>query len=57
LNENRSLGLRRGIGQLLHPPGPGEARRLADHFARLREKYERATAFPWLPIEPDTPPH
>jgi hypothetical protein len=27
----------------------------ADHYARLRGKYERAAARPWLPVGPDPP--
>jgi hypothetical protein len=30
-------------------PGAG------DHLGQLAEKYERAAAYPWLPIEPDPP--
>lgn len=26
-----------------------------DHFARLRQKWDRLAAFPWLPAEPDPP--
>jgi hypothetical protein len=29
---------------------------MADHFARLATKYERAVSRPWLPVEPDPPP-
>jgi hypothetical protein len=28
---------------------------LAAYHARMRQKYERAIFFPWLPIEPDPP--
>jgi hypothetical protein len=28
----------------------------AAYFDRLRHKYERAAARPWLPVEPDPPP-
>jgi len=27
----------------------------ADHHASLARKYERATRYPWLPVEPDPP--
>jgi hypothetical protein len=27
--------------------------RIAEHFARLKRKYERAARYPWLPVEPD----
>jgi hypothetical protein len=55
-NKQVSLGLRRGIGQLLHPPEPGEASRELELIARLRKKYERAAAFPLLPLEEDPAP-
>jgi hypothetical protein len=55
-NKERSLGLRGGRGQLLHPPDPDEGRRAVDYFARLRKKYEQAAVCPWLPIEADPPP-
>ena len=29
---------------------------LAEHNARLRHKWERAAARPWLPVAPDPPP-
>jgi hypothetical protein len=32
------------------------AREIADYWARLRRKYERASSHPWLPVEPDQPP-
>jgi hypothetical protein len=31
------------------------SRRLADHHAALKRKYERAARYPWLTIEPDPP--
>jgi hypothetical protein len=31
------------------------SRRLADHHATLRRKYERAARYPWLPVDPDPP--
>jgi hypothetical protein len=31
-------------------------RRLYHHHRRLKEKYERAAARPWLPVAPDPPP-
>jgi hypothetical protein len=55
-NKQRSLGLRKGIGERVHPPDPGEARRWVDQVARPRKKYERAAAFPWLPLEADPAP-
>jgi hypothetical protein len=30
-------------------------KRLYDHHRRLKEKYERAAACPWLPVAPDPP--
>ncbi len=39
-----------GIGEI-----KPNARRAAYH-ARMRQKYERAARYPWLPIEPDPPP-
>lgn len=30
--------------------------RLADWYAELKRKYERAAARPWLPVDPDPPP-
>lgn len=29
---------------------------LAEYHARLRDKYESASARPWLPVDPDPPP-
>jgi hypothetical protein len=29
--------------------------KLADYHARLIPKYERAAAYPWLPVDPDPP--
>jgi hypothetical protein len=46
---------RGGRYQLLYPPDPDEGRRTVEHFARLRKKYERGAAYPWLPLEPDRP--
>ena len=28
---------------------------IATHYARLKDKYERAARYPWLPIAPDPP--
>jgi hypothetical protein len=42
-------------------PGPGLPSRrftagaVAEHEAALRRKYERASRYPWLPVEPDPP--
>jgi hypothetical protein len=33
-----------------------DAKELADYHDRLRQKYDRAAARPWLSIEPDEPP-
>ena len=30
--------------------------RTADYYADLKIKYERAARYPWLRVEPDTPP-
>lgn len=30
--------------------------RHADHYRRLKQKYEAAARYPWRPIEPDPPP-
>ena len=30
--------------------------RLAGHYFQMKAKYERAAAFPWLPVEPDPMP-
>jgi hypothetical protein len=30
--------------------------RLADYYAEMYWKYERASRYPWLPVEPDPPP-
>ncbi len=46
---------RGGRYQLLYPPDPDEGRRAVVYFARLKKKYERAAAYPWLPLEPDPP--
>jgi hypothetical protein len=35
--------------------GALRARRRAEHFARLKEKYLRAATEPWKPVEPDPP--
>jgi hypothetical protein len=53
LNELRARGLRKSIGELLYPPDPDEGRRAVAQFDRLRQVYERAARYPWLPIEPD----
>lgn len=29
--------------------------RKAEHFANLKQKYERAARYPWLPVAPDPP--
>jgi hypothetical protein len=29
--------------------------RLADYYAKMRWKYERASRYPWLPVKPDPP--
>jgi hypothetical protein len=31
-------------------------RKLAEHYQRLGEKYDRAARYPWLPVPPDPPP-
>lgn len=45
--------------ELERPPTPGydaeSLRRRAEYHARLKEKYRRAAAFPWLLVEPDPP--
>ena len=30
-------------------------RREVEYYAKLKEKYEQAARFPWLPVEPDPP--
>jgi hypothetical protein len=55
LNALRVRGLRKSIGELLYPPGPDEGRKTVAHFERLRQVYERAARYPWLPVEPDPP--
>jgi hypothetical protein len=45
--------------ELERPSTPGydaeSLRRRAEYHARLKEKYRRTAAFPWLPVEPDPP--
>lgn len=33
-----------------------QARRFADHFSRMKSRYERAAFLPWLPVERDPAP-
>jgi hypothetical protein len=35
------------------PESPEVQRQQADHYGRMKRKYERAALRPWLPIEPD----
>src|SRR4051812_8359590 len=39
-------------GKVLSPDPSG----LVSYHAQLREKYERAARYPWLPVEPDPMP-
>jgi hypothetical protein len=36
-------------------PSPERSRKLWPYFHSLRQKYERAARYPWLPVEPDPP--
>jgi hypothetical protein len=44
------VGPRGAIGHVEYPTP------LTDHHTRLRDKYRRAAARPWLPVAPDPPP-
>ena len=38
------------------PPGYRPRPDVADYHVRMRRRWERAAARPWLPVEPDPPP-
>ena len=45
----------RNVAFLFPSDHPELERRRADHYARLRQKYDRAARYPWLPVESDPP--
>jgi hypothetical protein len=58
LAECREIDWKQGqwsVFQLPRPFPPDIARARVDHWESIRSKYDWATRYPWLPVDPDPP--